>query len=247
MQYILNLRLEITLHTNIITSLLPTNLASCNMKTLLLLFTLSLYLLLILPNPTHSTRNPIRLPTADIVVASDTPVRDTNGDEVRTSGVYYIVSASSEKVGLGWYNDTNTRCPINVVLWKSELGIAINITPADTTDATVVLESTSLNFKFHTPLAPPCDKNLTWEVQYDSKSGLGFVKTGYIVVSYPFGRFRIMPDQAPNTYRIIHCPHPFLSCRNVSTYYDKSIGQTRLVVGYGDESPLIVQFQYLFG
>nr|GMD92830.1 sporamin B [Ipomoea batatas] len=215
------------------------------MKTLSLLFALSLYLLL--PNPTHSTRNPIRLPTADIVVASDTPVRDTNGDEVRTSGAYFLMSASPETPGeviFGLFNNNNTKCPSDVVLWKEEFHIPIKIiTPADP-DATVVLElTTSLNFKFDTPLAPPCDKNVTWEAQYDFGSELGFVKTGDIV-SYPF---RILPDQAPNTYRIIYCSNLLLLCYNVGTYYDKTIGQTRLVVGDGDYSPLIVEFQYVYG
>ncbi|XP_019170071.1 PREDICTED: sporamin B-like [Ipomoea nil] len=208
------------------------------MKTFLLLFALSLYLL---PNSTHSTRNninPIRLPSPPY----EPPVRDTNGDEVRTGGVYYIVSATSEtpeKVGFGWYNDTNTRCPTNVVLWKSEFGIAVSIAPAYPPEATDVWVRIPVNLKFYTPVVPPCDQILTWDAEYDSESDLGLVKTGDNDSPYPF---ILYPAPAPNTYEIIYCG--FLMCKPVSTYYDKSIGETRLFVG-DDRSPLIVQFQFV--
>ncbi|XP_031128210.1 sporamin B-like [Ipomoea triloba] len=179
------------------------------MKTLIaLLFALSLCYLL--PNPTHSTFNPLRLHTADVAVASDnTPVLDTDGNELRVGETYYITIPFAVPVGvqLAWLNST-TQCASNVVILSRCLadGDPIRITPADPT-ATVVSPSTPLSFSFSVSTSPRCASSVNWGIMHDPRFDLYFLNSGEFVPNVS-DRFKIEanpdPDH-PNTYRIAYC------------------------------------------
>lgn len=189
------------------------------MKTLPLLFAL---FLLILPNPTHSTRNLIRLPTA----ADDTPVLDSDGEELRAGGVYQIVSAIGG-VKLFGVSPGDAECPSDVILSEDSSADPIIITPADP-DVSQVLESTPHNFKFDFSVSPPpCEANVFWESKYDYESGQHFVKAGETVRSL----FTIerADNESSTTYKITYCSGGD-QCYTLSTYHDASINATRLAL-----------------
>nr|GMD92827.1 sporamin B [Ipomoea batatas]GME08224.1 sporamin B [Ipomoea batatas] len=197
------------------------------MKTLaLLFFTLSLFLL---PNPTHSTRNPIRLPTADVAAASGAPVLDSDGDELRAGGTYYIVSVIRAFGGVKLVRlDSATGCASDVIIaHELDKGNPVMITPEDP-NATVVLQSTHQSLRFSIPTSFLCVFNVSWEVQKDPISGEGFVKAGD-VVSY---KFMIEQDTSLsptlNAYKITHCP--FDICYNLGLYFDELVGARRLAL-----------------
>ncbi|XP_031128068.1 sporamin B-like [Ipomoea triloba] len=197
------------------------------MKTLaLLFFTLSLFLL---PNPTHSTRNPIRLPTADVAAASGAPVLDSDGDELRAGGTYYIVSVIRAFGGVKLVRlDSATGCASDVIIaHELDKGNPVMITPEDP-NATVVLQSTHQSLRFSIPTFFLCVFNVSWEVQKDPISGEGFVKAGD-VVSY---KFMIEQDTSLsptlNAYKITHCP--FDICYNLGLYFDELVGARRLAL-----------------
>lgn len=231
------MRGETTQHLQ--TYLFPIN-KLCKMKTLTLLFALSLLILL---NPTHSIRNynPIRLPTADLVAlaASDTPVLDIDGDELRPGRDYTIYSFTT---GGGVRLAGATDCPSDVVLSNDDYSAdPIIITPEDT------LESTPLTFKFNiTTIPPTCENNnLFWEIHYDPESGIQIVKTGDDNVP----QFKIEPvDISPivteiaRVYRITHCYID--QCYNVTTFYDNSINATRLALSDHDDNESFLQVMF---
>ncbi|XP_031118031.1 sporamin B-like [Ipomoea triloba] len=201
------------------------------MKTLTLLFALSLYLL---PNPTYSTSNPIRLPTADVAVTSgETPVVDTDGDALRAGETYYITStfwgAASGGVQLAWL-DSTTKCASDVIKSRALTdGDPIRITPADP-NATVVLPSTFQSFAFFVPTSRLCVSSVYWGIRFDRASGQYFLKSGEFVSNLS-GQFKIevVPDSFLN-YKITYCPFGTDKCYNVSTYIDESVGAERFAL-----------------
>nr|GLL45544.1 sporamin B-like isoform X1 [Ipomoea trifida] len=205
------------------------------MKVLALFFALSLVYLL-LPNPTHSTRNPIRLPAA----ASGPPVLDIEGNEVLPGQPYYIRSWkwSHGGVRLASLNASTTLCPSDVILGDEvDNGNPVSFTPADP-DAPVILESTFQNMKFDFPMVKLCVNNVSWEVEYDPESGQRFVKAGD-VFSYPFKIepvARILP-----AYNITYCESGTdNNCNIVGKYYGPDL-QQRLALS--TDEPWVVYFQ----
>ncbi|XP_031118066.1 sporamin B-like [Ipomoea triloba] len=196
------------------------------MKALALFFALSLYLL---PNPTHSTRNPIRLPTAaDVAIASDTPVVDTDGDELRPGETYYIIAAawgaSGGAVKLAKLDRTPVKCPRDVTISSRNDGDPITITPADP-NASVVLPSTFLSFKFDVPTNKLCVNKLYWEIQPENY----LVKTGEFV-SNQSNQFKIEALPNLSAYKITYCPFGTDKCYNVGATIDAWWRTLRLVL-----------------
>ncbi|XP_019173413.1 PREDICTED: sporamin B-like [Ipomoea nil] len=195
------------------------------MKTLaVLLFALSLYLL---PNPTHSTFNPIRLPTAD-----DTPVLDTDGDALRAGETYFITStgrgAASGGVGLAWL-DSATKCASNVVIsGPLTNGDRIRIRPADP-NATVVLLSTFQSFSFSVVTSRLCVNSVYWRIRYDQPSGQYFLSSDEFVSDIS-GQFKIEFVSGRDVYKITYCPFGGHICYNVGRYYDESAPALRLAL-----------------
>ncbi|XP_019170082.1 PREDICTED: sporamin B-like [Ipomoea nil] len=210
------MRLETTLPTNIITTYSP---LFCqvviNMKTLALLFTLSLYLL---PNPTHSSFNPIRLPTADVAVASGTPVLDTDGNQLQAGETYYITSTGSPGaltvgVRVAW-SDSTTECVTRLLLSRPLLdGQPIRIRPADP-NAPVVLTSSFQSFEFITDMTRVCLGNVYWGIRYDQPTGNYLLNTTEFVPNLS-SQFKIEVVPEHNAYRITNCPFGGHNCNNV--------------------------------
>ncbi|XP_031091403.1 sporamin B-like [Ipomoea triloba] len=200
------------------------------MKTLTLLFALSLYLLL---NPTHSTSNPIRLPTADVAVTSgETPVVDTDGDALRAGETYYITSsfrgAASGGVQLSWLNDL-TKCARNVVMSPPLTdGDPIRITPADP-NATVVSPSTFQSFAFSVPTSRLCVSSVFWGIRFDRASRKFFLNSGEFVSNLS-GQFKIEVVPELSAYEITYCPFGGDKCYSVGRYYDEAAGADRLAL-----------------
>ncbi|XP_019173370.1 PREDICTED: sporamin B-like [Ipomoea nil] len=203
---------------------------------LALLFALSLYLL---PNPTHSTRNPIRLPTAaDVAITSDIPVVDTDGDELRPGETYYIIAATwgagdgaVKLSNLVW--PTPSKCPSDVTISSRNDGDPVTITPADP-NASVVLPSTFLSFKFDLPTNKLCVNKLYWEIP----PGEYFVKTGEFV-SNQSNQFKI--EAVPNrAYKITYCPFGADKCYNVGPAIDAWWRTFRLALS---DDPIEVLFK----
>ncbi|XP_019173400.1 PREDICTED: sporamin B-like [Ipomoea nil] len=207
------------------------------MKTLTaLLFALSLYLL---PNPTHSTFNPIRLPTAD-----DTPVLDTDGDALRPGETYFITStgrgAASGGVQLAWL-DSATKCASNVVISRPLTeGDPIRITPAAEPNATVVLPSTFQSFAFFVATSRLCVSSVFWRIRYDQPSGQYFLSSGEFVSDIS-GQFKIEVAPELNAYKITYCPFGGHICYNVGRYFDESAGAARLALT--EDFPFTVVFK----
>ncbi|XP_019173417.1 PREDICTED: sporamin B-like [Ipomoea nil] len=199
------------------------------MKTLaVLLFALSLNLL---PNPTHSTFNPIRLPTAD-----DTPVLDTDGDELRAGGVYIIASGPVE-VSLSRIRAST--CPNVVSIASFSRGVPVTITPADP-NATVISPSTYLSFSFNNV----CAKKLYWLVDRYPESE---TKSPYFVNAGDFlpnnsNQFKIEaePNSNRNAYKITYCHFGSDECNNVSSRFYAWLRSSRLVLS---DKPFVVVFK----
>ncbi|XP_019173338.1 PREDICTED: sporamin B-like [Ipomoea nil] len=194
------------------------------MKTLaILLFAFSLYLL---PNPTHSAFNPIRLPirlpTADAAVASDnTPVVDTDGNELRAGETYYITSietphSASAGVQLAWLNST-AQCASNVVVPRCfSFGDPIRVRPTDP-NAAVVLPSKFLSFEFSVSTPRVCASSVYWGIQYDRPSQQFFLNSGEFVSDLS-GQFKIEVVPEHNAYKFTYCPFGGHKCYNVGLY-----------------------------
>nr|GLL45543.1 sporamin B-like isoform X2 [Ipomoea trifida] len=181
---------------------------------LALFFALSLYLL---PNPTHSTRNPIRLPTA----ASATPVLDIEGNEVLPGETYFIRSWKWTHGGVRLISldGATTLCPSDVIIGTGvDNGNPVVFTPAEP-NAPVVLQSTFQNIKFDFPMVKLCVNNVSWEVEYDASSGQRFVRAGD-VLSHQFKiGFGSSLNGGLNAYTITYCESGTENCYDVGTDY----------------------------
>ncbi|XP_031128236.1 sporamin B-like [Ipomoea triloba] len=189
-------------------------------EALALFFTLSLYLL---PNPTHSTRNPIRLPTA---ASGGIPVVDMEGDELQPGKPYMLRSWNWTHGGvrLASLDGATTICPSDVILGcKLDYGSTVTFTPADP-NAAVVLRSSFLNIQFAVPTVRLCANNVSWEVEYEASSGQRFVKAGD-VLSHPFKIESIAPGL--RAYMITYCESGTDNCYEVGSHYGQ---QTRLAL-----------------
>nr|GMD91591.1 sporamin B-like [Ipomoea batatas]GME00728.1 sporamin B-like [Ipomoea batatas]GME08524.1 sporamin B-like [Ipomoea batatas] len=151
------------------------------------------------------------------------PVLDTDGNELLARGVYNIISPDEPEgeVGLVKLDDTR-ECPSDVIIQNDNSGAGgedrIMFTPPGFPNP-LVRESTYLSIKF-SPVDPTplCQNNVSWEIEYDPKSGQEIVKTGDIVRQL----FKI--ERLPSTlplYKITYCPVTTL-CYNVSHYKDTS-------------------------
>ncbi|XP_031110968.1 sporamin B-like [Ipomoea triloba] len=212
------------------------------MKTLaLLFFSLSLYLL---PNPTHSTFNPIRLPTADEPLASSTPVLDTDGEELRPGQDYYVTSVTWGAGGGGVKLaglDSQSACPSDVIVSRNsfDLGNPITFTPADP-NATEVSPSTYQSFSFNVASNKVCQDKLSWGVQYDRRSGQYIIKTGEFVENLS-NQFKIEVAQPSlNAYKLTYCQFGSDKCYNLGKYTDRRSRATRLALS---NNPFFVVFQ----
>ncbi|XP_019170105.1 PREDICTED: sporamin B-like [Ipomoea nil] len=215
------------------------------MKTLaILLFAFSLYLL---PNPTHSAFNPIRLPirlpTADAAVASDnTPVVDTDGNELRAGETYYITSietphSASAGVQLAWLNST-AQCASNVVVSRCfSFGDPIRVRPTDP-NAAVVLPSKFLSFEFSVSTPRVCASSVYWGIQYDRPSQQFFLNSGEFVSDLS-GQFKIEARGDPNNYRIDYCPFGGHKCYHVDLNFDESARAVRWVLSENSFLPVL--------
>ncbi|XP_019176049.1 PREDICTED: sporamin A [Ipomoea nil] len=202
------------------------------MKALLLFFALSLYLL---PNPAHSTFNPIRLPTThEAAASSETPVLDANGDAVVAGGNYYMVSAVWGAGGGGLRLarlDMMSKCASDVIVSPSDLdnGDPITITPA-AAEATVVMPSTYQTFRFNVATNKLCVNNVNWGIQHDGASGQYFLKAGEFV-SDNSNQFKIeVVDANLNFYKLTYCQFGSDKCYNVGRYHDPLLRTTRLAL-----------------
>nr|GLL45541.1 sporamin B-like isoform X2 [Ipomoea trifida] len=181
------------------------------MKALALFFTLSLYLL---PNPTHSTRNPIRLPTG----ASGTPVLDNEGEPLLPGRPYLLRSWKWTHGGLRLVSldGATTLCPSDIIISNElDYGSPIMFTPEDP-NAAVVSEWTPQNIKFDIATTRLCVNNVSWEVEYDPKSGQRFVIAGD-VLSHNFQIEVVAPGL--NAYNITYCDSAADNCYPVGTHY----------------------------
>ncbi|XP_031128545.1 sporamin A-like [Ipomoea triloba] len=207
------------------------------MKTLALLFALSLYLL---SHPTSAKLKPIRLGTDDVPIASTgAPVVDRDGDALQPGVAYNITSitwgAGAGEVKLEW-RDTNTKCPSDVISWN--YADPVVFTPADP-KATAVLESSFLSFKFNVVTNFLCSGNLYWGVQHDAVSGMDFVRSDEFVENQS-DRFKIERlDANFPTYIITYCPSGTDKCYYVGREYDESIKSTRLALS---DFPFVLMF-----
>ncbi|XP_031097034.1 sporamin B-like [Ipomoea triloba] len=206
------------------------------MKTLIaLLFALSLNLL---PYSTHSTFNPIRLRTN-----FDSPVLDTDGDELRPGRTYEIIAAPSDSLiwppgsslKLEWLNSAS-KCPSDVLI--SLDATPITITPADPS-AAVVSPSTFVSFKFDLPTNKLCVDHLYWEMREGPYSGQVFVKAGEFV-SNQSNKFKIEVEPGLNGYRLTYCPFGADECNNLGGQLDMETRVIRLGV---NEFPFVVVFK----
>nr|GLL45548.1 Sporamin B [Ipomoea trifida] len=213
------------------------------MKTLALLFffALSLYLF---PNPTHSTFNPILLPTADERVASTAPVLDTDGNELRPGQDYYVTSATWGAGGGGVKLaglDSQSACPSDVIVSRNsfDLGNPITLTPADP-NATEVSPSTYQSFSFNMASNKACQDKLSWGVQYDRRSGQYIIKTGEFVENLS-NQFKIEAAQPSlNAYKLTYCQFGSDKCYNLGKYTDRWSRATRLALS---NNPYVVVFK----
>ncbi|XP_019173358.1 PREDICTED: sporamin B-like [Ipomoea nil] len=205
---------------------------------LALLFALSLYLL---PYPTHSTFNPIRLRTT-----VDTPVVDTDGDELRPGGAYYIITAPIDlymwppgtELKLEWL-DWASKCPSDVLISRMSDGTPITITPAADPNASVVLPSTFVSFKFELPTNKLCVDRLYWEMHESPNSGRVFVKAGEFV-SNQSNQFKIEVEPSLNGYRLTYCPFGTSRCHNLGGQIDPL---TRAIHLGLNDFPFVVVFK----
>nr|GMD92833.1 sporamin B [Ipomoea batatas] len=214
------------------------------MKTLALLFffALSLYLL---PNPTHSTFNPIRLPTADEPLASSVlgPIVDADGNELQTGQSYYMTSViwGIGGGGLKLAGLDSSACPSDVIVSPNsfDLGNPITFTPADPT-STAVFPSTYQSLSFNIPTNKLCQDKLSWGAQYDRRSGEYFMKTGEFVENQS-NQFKIeVVLPALNAYKMTYCGLGNNECYNVGRYTDLSSRATRLALS---NTPYVVVFK----
>ncbi|XP_031092648.1 sporamin B-like [Ipomoea triloba] len=203
------------------------------MKALALLFALSLYLL---PNPIHSTRNPIRLPTA---ASGGIPVVDDHGLPLLPGTPYILRSWNWTHGGLRLVSldGATTQCPSDVVISSDldEIGIPVMFTPADP-NAPVVFEWTPQNIKFDIPTTRLCVNNVSWEAQYDPKSAQRFVKAGD-VLSHNFQIESVAPTL--HAYNITYCESGADNCYPVGTHYGP--GQ-QLRLALSTDQPYCISF-----
>nr|GME13756.1 sporamin B [Ipomoea batatas] len=214
------------------------------MKTLALLFffALSLYLL---PIPSHSTFNPIRLPTADEPLASSTPVLDTDGDELRLGQDYYATSVTWGAGGGGGVKlaglDSQSACPSDVIVSRNSFDLVnpITFTPADP-NATAVAPSTYQSFSFNVASNKACQDKLSWGVQYDRRSGQYIIKTGEFVENQS-NQFKIeVAEPSLNAYKLTYCQFGSDKCYNLGKYTDRRSRATRLALS---NNPYVVVFK----
>nr|GLL45550.1 sporamin B [Ipomoea trifida] len=201
------------------------------MKALALFFLLSLYLL---PNPAHSSFNPIRLRTAHETASSETPVEDINGNEVRAGRDYNLFSAVWAIGGglrLVRLDSSSYECASDVIISQNEMDIGdpITITPADP-EVTVVMPEAYQTLRFNIANNQLCANNQNWGIKYDDESGQYFVKAGEFV-SDNSNQFKIeVVNDNLNAYKITYCQFGTEKCFNVGRYYDPSTKVTRLAL-----------------
>nr|GMD82917.1 sporamin B [Ipomoea batatas]GMD91604.1 sporamin B [Ipomoea batatas] len=211
--------------------------------TLALFLALSLYLL---PNPTHSTFNPIRLPTADEPLASSAsvPIVDADGNALEPSQSYYMISYTWGIGGGGLKLaglDSQSACLSDVIVSPNsfDLGNPITFTPADLT-STAVFPSAYQSLSFNIPTDKLCQDKAILGVQYDRRSGQ-YHMGQTILKKNEFTQFKIeVVLHGLNAYKMTYCGLGINECYNVGQYIDLSSRATRLALS---NTPFVVVFK----
>ncbi|KAK6261432.1 hypothetical protein QUC31_007248 [Theobroma cacao] len=174
--------------------------------------------------------------------ATNKPVLDTDGEELRTGVEYYVVSAlwAAGGGGLALGRSRNQSCPDIVVQRRSELdyGIPVIFSPVKPNDVFIRV-STDLIIEFVPLRDSLCLTTAVWKLDdYDQSTGKWWVIAG-----------RVAGDAGPHTfpnwfkiekngvfgYKFTYCPSVCDSCTtlcsDIGRYEDN--GQIRL--GLGDQ------------
>ncbi|XVE58838.1 hypothetical protein DITRI_Ditri04bG0201200 [Diplodiscus trichospermus] len=116
-----------------------------------------------------------------VATATNTPVLDSDGDELRAGVEYYVVSAIPGNTGggLAFTFDPRTTCPETVVQrqLENDYGIPVTFSNSDTNDDVIRL-STDINIEF-LPIRPRlCVTSTVWKLaNYDLSTGKWWVIT----------------------------------------------------------------------
>lgn len=214
------------------------------MKTLTLVLALSFH---VLATSAHRSTpiNPIRLPTADdaaaAAVASDSPMLDVDGNELRDHVEYYMLPFISGAGGGGVklaHLDPADQCPTDAIQTpdSSDPGTAVVFIANGSTNTTILdpFAYQAVSFDDWT-----CIFSLSWKIQYDDGSKQHLVKVGEFEndLSYVFKVQRFRPNL--NAYKITYCPGED-QCYNVGRYYDEESKNIRLALS---RDPFVAVFK----
>ncbi|TXG53974.1 hypothetical protein EZV62_019230 [Acer yangbiense] len=188
--------------------------------------------------------------TKPLLVASEQPLVDINGDKVRTGTTYRIVSAirGGGGGGLTLADGRNGLCPLDVVQLGSDLmwGLPFLFSPVNNTveEENDVPESTDLNIIFATPQIMICGEPKVWKVDnYDQSTGQWFITTNG-AVGNPGAQtleswFKFEKVNG-NTYKIKYCPSVCETCVSLCSDVGIYFGNGGRRLALSKTSPFLV-------
>ncbi|CAL5432527.1 unnamed protein product [Camellia sinensis] len=167
------------------------------------------------------------------LASSQSPVRDTTGQNLRTDLYYFILPAARGGYGGGGltlsagHNATST-CPLDVVQEQLDYGLPVTFSPINLPNG-VVRVSTDLNIVFSPRAFSVCVESNVWRLgSTDQSTGKNIVTTGGIegkpgreTVSDWF-KIEVYED----FYKIAYCPSVCdvckVTCGDVGVYVDRN-------------------------
>lgn len=172
-----------------------------------------------------------------------TPIRDTNGNILRSDTTYYILPATygGGGGGLTLARGSGQLCPLEVVQEVSEerTGLPLNFIPANKDG--IVRENIDLNIKFSEPNT--CAPNTVWRVNLfngqrtlSSQGILGRPGPGTINNWFKIAKY-------DDHYKLVYCPSVCYTCKPVCADIGSSIGEKGRRSLVLNNKPLKVMFK----
>ncbi|XP_051136827.1 kunitz-type serine protease inhibitor DrTI-like [Andrographis paniculata] len=182
------------------------------------------------------------------VPAKSTPIRDSDGDEVKTGVEYYIDYAGfGFRGGIGLPGWSRLTCPSSVIQMQSEVDRGLPVTlqtlvaPANKISETTIYENSTVYVNFP-QYVTRCEYGAAaWSVEISELDGKFLVVAGDSISS-PSSQFRVVPAGGENVYSFEVClPIAWLQCLKLGL--SNLLGVDRLVVNFQtDEIPFEFKF-----
>lgn len=174
------------------------------------------------------------LPSNNAAPSFPSDVLDTDGNPLIQGTEYYIFPAndSAYSGGITLGKAGNSKCPLNVVQNKYQLGIPVKFTIPESPDSII---STGYDFEIQFTDKPDCAKSSEWLVFVDSTTKLRYVGIGGPENDHGVetidGRFVITKYRSESSYSLSFCFERSGECAPLGLKeFNSKEGTSRLVL-----------------